>query len=83
MIKLGMTTTGSHIGYKYLWLVKDLRLARNIGKEKAYVVMGFRWNGDGWCTLFNGSLKECRKYMRGGVEVFSDRYGRIMEIPGE
>lgn len=61
MIKLGQTTTGINKGVKYLWLVKDMDIIRNCGKEECYVVMGF--NHGGWFTMFNGTLKACRAFI--------------------
>lgn len=69
MIKLGTTTTGHTKGMKYLWLVKDLKIYRTYSKTHCYVVMGFHPKYHGWCTLYNGTLKECRAFMAGNEEV--------------
>lgn len=61
MIKLGQTTTGTKKNVKYLWLVKDMNVYRNYSKTKCYVVMAF--NGNGWWSMFNGTLKECRNFI--------------------
>lgn len=67
MIKLGNTTTGTTKGVKYLWLVKDSNLYRTYSKTHCYLVMAF--NGNGWWTMFNGTLKECRNFMKGNEVV--------------
>ena len=67
MIKLGQTTTGTNHGVKYLWLVKDMGIYRNLSKTKCYVVMAF--NGNGWWTMFNGTLKECRNFIGNEIVV--------------
>lgn len=61
MIKLGQTTTGKRHGVKYLWLLKDMGIYRNYSKKECYVVMAF--NGNGWWTMFNGTLKQCRQFI--------------------
>lgn len=67
MIKLGQTTTGTNKGVKYLWLVKSLGLYRHPEfRKECYVVMAF--NGNGWWTMFNGTLKACREFI-GDEEV--------------
>ena len=67
VIKLGTTTTGATKGVKYLWLVKDLQIYRNYSKKECYCVMAF--NGNGWWHMFNGTLKECRAFMKGNEIV--------------
>ena len=67
MYKLGTTTKGTTKGVKYLWLVKDLAIYRNYSKERCYCVMAF--NGNGWWHMFNGTLKECRAFMKGNEIV--------------
>lgn len=63
MIKLGQTTTATDRGnVKYMWLVKDMNIREKYSKTKCYVVMGFI-PGSGWWTLYNGTLKDCRKYI--------------------
>ena len=66
MIKLGQTTTGKNKNVKYLWLVKDMGIYRKFSKTECYVVMGF--NGNGWWSMFNGTLADCRKFI-GNEEV--------------
>jgi len=61
MIKLGQTTTGTKKGVRYLWLVKDMGIYRNFSKERCYVVMAF--NGNGWWSMYNGTLKQCREFI--------------------
>ena len=61
MIKLGQTTTGTNKGVKYLWLVKDMGIYRNYSKTQCYVVMAF--NGNGWWSMYNGTLKDCRQFI--------------------
>ena len=67
MIKLGDTTTGTTKGVKYLWLVKDMNIYRKYSKTQCYVVQAF--NGRGWWSMFNGTLKECRNFMSGNEKV--------------
>ena len=67
MIRLGNTTTGTTKGVKYLWLVKDMNLYRNYSKTHCYVVQAF--NGNGWWSMFSGTLKECREFMKGNEVV--------------
>lgn len=61
MIKLGQTTTGKKYGVKYLWLVKDMEIYRKYSKKECYVVCAF--NGNGWWSMFNGTLKACRDFI--------------------
>lgn len=61
MIKIGQTTTGTHKNVKYLWLVKDMNVYRNYSKKECYQVLAF--NGNGWWTMFGGTLKECRNFI--------------------
>ena len=61
MIKLGQTTTGKRHGVKYLWLIKDMEIYKKYSKKECYVVMAF--NGNGWWTMFNGTLKQCRQFI--------------------
>ena len=62
MVKLGQTTTGTSKGVKYLWLVRDLGLYKHPEfRKECYVVMAF--NGNGWWTMFNGTLKQCRDFI--------------------
>lgn len=61
MIKIGQTTTGINKGVKYLWLIKDMDIYRKYSKKECYVVMAF--NGNGWWTMFNGTLKACRDFI--------------------
>lgn len=67
MIRLGTTTTGTNKGVKYLWLVKDLSIYKNYSKKECYVVMAF--NGRGWFTMFNGTLKQCRAFIGNEKEI--------------
>lgn len=67
MIKLGQTTTGTNKGVKYMWLVKDVGIYRNYSKTECYVVMGY--NGNGWFSMFNGTLKACRSFMGNEVDT--------------
>ncbi len=69
MIKLGNTTTGTTKGVKYLWLVKDMGIYRNYSKKECYVVMAFKPEYKGWWSMFNGTLKECREFMKGNEVV--------------
>ena len=66
MIKLGQTTTGKNKNVKYLWLVKDMGIYRRFSKTECYVVMAF--NGEGWWSMFSGTLADCRKFI-GNEEV--------------
>ena len=66
MIRLGQTTTGRSHNVKYLWLVKDMNIYKKYDRKKCYVVMAF--NGNGWWSLFNGTLKECREFI-GNEEI--------------
>lgn len=61
MIRLGQTTTGTHKGVKYLWLVKNMNVYRKYSKKECYQVLAF--NGNGWWTMFGGTLKECRSFI--------------------
>ena len=61
MIKLGQTTTGTSHNVKYLWLVKNMNVYRNWSKKECYQVLAF--NGNGWFTMFSGTLKNCRKFI--------------------
>lgn len=62
MIKLGQTTTAARKkGLRYLWLVKDMDIYKNYSKERCYVVMGLTQNG--WMSLYNGTLKQCREFI--------------------
>lgn len=61
MIKLGQATTGTSKGVKYLWLVKDMNVYRNFSKKECYAVMAF--NGNGWWTMYSGTLKKCRDFI--------------------
>lgn len=61
MIKLGQTTTGTSKGVKYLWLVKDMNIYERYSKSECYVVMAF--NGNGWWSMYSGTLKKCRAFI--------------------
>lgn len=61
MIKLGQTTTGSAKGVKYLWLIKDMNIYRKYSKKVCYCVLAF--NGNGWFTMYNATLKACREFI--------------------
>lgn len=61
MIKLGQTTTGAGKGVKYLWLVKDMNIYERYSKSECYVVMAF--NGNGWWSMYSGTLKKCRAFI--------------------
>lgn len=61
MTRLGQTTTGKNHGVKYLWLVKNMNVYRNYSKKECYQVLAF--NGNGWWTMFNGTLKACREFI--------------------
>lgn len=61
MIKLGQTTTGTSKGVKFLWLVKDMNVYRSFSKKECYSVMAF--NGNGWWTMYSGTLKACRDFI--------------------
>ena len=61
MIRLGETTTGTHKGVKYLWLVKNMGVYRNYSKKECYEVLAF--NGNGWFTVYGGTLKACREFI--------------------
>lgn len=71
MIRLGNTTTGKTKGMTYLWLVKDMSIYRSYSKKLCYVVMGWKKENGGWMTLFNGTLKQCREYMKGEEVVYN------------
>lgn len=61
MIRLGDTTTGKNHDVKYLWLVKNMDVYRKYSKKECYQVMAF--NGNGWWTMYGGTLKDCRKFI--------------------
>lgn len=67
MIKLGQTTTGTNHNVKYLWLVKNMDVYRNWSKKECYQVLAF--NGNGWFTMFGGTLKNCRKFIGNEIVV--------------
>lgn len=63
MIKLGQMTTGATKGVKLLWLVKDMSIYRNYNRKECYAVLATKDGVDGWWHMFNGTLKECRKFI--------------------
>ena len=61
VVKLGQTTTGTGKGVRYLWLVKNMNVYRNYSKKECYEVLAF--NGNGWFTMFGGTLAACRSFI--------------------
>ena len=62
MVRLGQMVSGRN---RKMWLVKDMGILCTEGKETCYVVLGLY--NDGWGRMFNGSLKDCRKYIRESI----------------
>lgn len=61
MIKLGQMTTGKNHNVKYLWLTKNMEIYRKYSKTECYTVLAF--NGNGWWTMYDGTLKACRQFI--------------------
>lgn len=59
MVRLGQIVNGTTCK---MWLVKDMEILRTEGKETCYAVLGLY--DDGWGHMFNGCLKDCRKYIK-------------------
>ena len=68
MIKLGQITTGTKKGVKYLRLTKNMDIYRNYSKNSCYEVLAF--NGNGWWSMYIGTLKECRDYIGNETIVY-------------